>query len=497
MELNPSLPPSPRGKSAIPLLSVIAIAVILFAAALWSPPGLRTALYLGAPGLIILLAVRQWLSNIENLALSNNIYMQLSDLNHLLESTRRISADLYNRRIEDLYAAITRVAHSLVQADSVMLPILNPNGTFTYVESHGPNTDFMKGKTLPLEDGGLCGWVAKHQRAIVLADLRTDSRVNRDWAELLGAVTAVAVPIIGEGGIIGGITAFRRNRPFTQRDANLLTIFASQIGIALENSRTYASLQNRLEDLKNTQNQLIQSEKMAAIGQMVSGVAHELNNPLTSILGFSEILRDQPGLDPDVRTDITRIHEEAERSRRIIQNLVHFGRPDQHVRIRVDINEILNRTLSLSEYRLHGSNIHLVRDMDPRLPPCMANLHELEQMFLSILSNAEQAILGGGREGEIVVTTRTSSSGDIEIVIRDNGPGILPEHLSRIFDPFFTTKEVGRGTGLGLSIAFGIVKAHQGTIRVESTDGQGAEFIVTLPAAAEDASSGTDKPSDT
>lgn len=472
-------------RHSIPALGVAGIALILFAVALWGPEDIRTPLYLGAPSLIILIVVRQLITTAENVDLSRHLQQQLFDFNLLLESGKVIASKLYKHRLEDIYSTTVKIAHGLVQADVVALPIVNDDGTFTYVESYGRLSEILRGHTLPMNEGGLCGWVAKNQQAVVVDDLRSDPRVVQAWADQLEVTTALVVPLIGENGIIGGISAFRRGRPYQSYDAQLLTIFANQVSIAIENAKTYTTLENRLEELKRTQTQLIQSEKMAAVGQLVSGVAHELNNPLTGILGFAEILANQPGLDAAMKRDLDRIYQEADRSRRIIQNLLHFARQEEPSRTPADINEVLNRTLAILEYQLRVKNIAVVKNLDPGLPITTIDIQQFEQIFLNIVINAEQAIQETGKEGEITVTTQLGPSDKILISFKDNGPGIAPEHLPKIFEPFFTTKEVGKGTGLGLSLSYGIIKQHGGKIHVESKPGQGACFRIELPISKE------------
>ncbi|MBI3995181.1 MAG: GAF domain-containing protein [Nitrospirae bacterium] len=481
MEANPINPPGHFDRHSIPALGVAAIAVLLFAAALWGPEDIRTPLYLGAPSLIILIVLRQLVATAENIELAGHLQQQLFDFNLLLESGRIIASTFHKHRLEDIYSTAVKIAHGLVQADIVALPICNGDGTFTYVESYGRLAEILRGHTLPMNEGGLCGWVAKNQQAAVVDDLRSDPRVVQELADQMEVTTALVVPILGDHGVIGGISAFRKGRPYQASDAQLLSVFANQVSSAIENAKTYTALENRLEELKHTQTQLIHSEKMAAVGQLVSGVAHELNNPLTSILGFAELLSHQPGLDAATKRDLDRIYQEADRSKKIIQNLLHFAHQDKPSRTLADLNEVLDRTIALLEYQLRVKNIVIVKDFAPRLPITAVDIPQFEQVFLNLIINAEQAIHETQKEGKITILTRSGPSDQILISIRDNGPGIAPEHLPKIFEPFFTTKEVGRGTGLGLSLSYGIIKQHRGTIRVESRPGQGACFTIELP----------------
>lgn len=229
--------------------------------------------------------------------------------------------------------------------------------------------------------------------------------------------------------------------------------------------------------------QLLQTEKLAAIGQLVSGVAHELNNPLTSVMGYSQLLL-AADLEPEVKEDLKTIHREAQRSAKIIENLLTFARRERALKGKTDVNQILRDTMALRSYQLKVDNIELIADLDEHLAKTMASPHQLQQVFLNLMNNAHQALMESKKPRRLAV--RSERDGDrIVVKIIDNGPGIPDEHLSKIFDPFFTTKEVGQGTGLGLSIAFGIVQEHGGTITVESNPDEGTSFTVELPIVSD------------
>jgi signal transduction histidine kinase/CheY-like chemotaxis protein len=230
------------------------------------------------------------------------------------------------------------------------------------------------------------------------------------------------------------------------------------------------------------QSKLIQTDKMAGLGQLVSGIAHELNNPLTGIMGYAQLLLGR-GLAQPQAADARLIYEEAERAARIVKNLLLFARDARPERDRIQLNEIVEKTLALRNYELRVENISLSMDLDASLPLIVANPAQLQQVFLNLVVNAEQAIRQGAREGSIYVRTWQPSRGRVALEIADTGPGIPADVLPRIFDPFFTTKPAGLGTGLGLSIALGILKAHGGEISVDSTPGHGAAFRIELPAA--------------
>ncbi|HXM09793.1 MAG TPA: PAS domain S-box protein [Terriglobales bacterium] len=233
---------------------------------------------------------------------------------------------------------------------------------------------------------------------------------------------------------------------------------------------------------------LVHAEKMAAVGQLVSGVAHEVNNPLTAILGFTDLLMENPELPDSARRDLRVILQEAQRTKQIVQNLLSFARQMPPQRRPVQLNNILQRTVHLRSYDFISHGIQVVELLDESLPEVVGDSHQLQQVFLNILNNAYDAVRETGRAARIEIKSATTT-GFVEISFRDNGMGIAdPE---RIFDPFFTTKDVGKGTGLGLSICYGIVREHGGEIVCQNNvDSEGATFTVRLPIASETASFG-------
>lgn len=238
---------------------------------------------------------------------------------------------------------------------------------------------------------------------------------------------------------------------------------------------------------------LRQAEKLSALGELVSGVAHELNNPLTVIRGYAQLLL---GRDDAVGAsrELQAITEHAERAARIVQELLTFARERPPAREAVDLNAVLQSVLDLRERQMLASGIRVVRHLAPSLPMLQGDPYQLQQVFLNILTNAEQALAESGHEGLVEVSTRLDDEGYVVAAIRDNGPGIPAAVADRIFDPFFTTKADRQGTGLGLSICYGIVNAHGGRIWADSTPGQGATFFVALPVSAVEAPSPAEAP---
>lgn len=250
----------------------------------------------------------------------------------------------------------------------------------------------------------------------------------------------------------------------------------------LKNSRE--QLESTVETLKSTQAQLIQSEKLSGIGEFVAGVAHELNNPLTAVMGFSELLQ-RAEVNPKQRGYLETIHKSALRCQKIVQSLLSFARRHTPERKLVCVNSLVEAAVDILQYQMRTSNIEVISRLQKDLPNAMVDPHQLQQVFLNIINNGRQAMEGQRNEGGCLRITTEQCGRMVRVTFEDNGPGIPEENLSKIFDPFFTTKEVGKGTGLGLSLCYGIVHEHGGSIRVRSKVGEGAAFIIELPLAAD------------
>jgi PAS domain S-box-containing protein len=241
-------------------------------------------------------------------------------------------------------------------------------------------------------------------------------------------------------------------------------------------------LEMRMGELRRTQAQLIQSAKMAAVGELAAGIAHELNNPLNSVLVSSELLLERADLDGRDRERLEAIARQASRAGDIIRNLLDFARQRSTLRDWADVNQVLSDSLSLLRQRLENGGVTLVETYADDLPPLLLNASRLKEVFLSLALNALQAMPEGGR-----LTVQTEQRGDrVAVTFGDDGLGIEPDVLPRIFEPFYTTRAVGEGTGLGLSVSLGIVQEHGGTMQVDSRPGEGATFVVWLPVDKEE-----------
>ena len=273
----------------------------------------------------------------------------------------------------------------------------------------------------------------------------------------------------------------RERRDFSSNDENLLVAIGRQLATTIEKVRLYEETCRAYEDLRKTQEQLLQSEKMSAVGQLISGVAHELNNPLTAILGYAQLLESE-GLEQRAQDYVRKLFKQAQRTHRVVQNLLSFARQRKSQKEKVDLRQVLEDTLTLREYDLKNNNITVERDLAADTPYAEADPHQMEQVFLNVINNAMDAMLEKGTEGKLIVRTYGKDR-FVNIEFLDSGPGI--QDPKRVFDPFYTTKSVGKGTGLGLSICYGIAKEHGGDIVAKNRTEGGALIEIRIPIAGQ------------
>ncbi|AKG54091.1 sensory box sensor histidine kinase [Dehalogenimonas sp. WBC-2] len=236
-----------------------------------------------------------------------------------------------------------------------------------------------------------------------------------------------------------------------------------------------------ITERKRLQERLMITNRLASVGELAAGIAHEINNPLTGVLGFSELVL-SADIPPAIREDVKVIHSEAQRAAEIVRNLLTFARRHNQVRQPLSINEVIQRVMTLRAYDQRLNNIETLSNLGPGLPEINADFFQLQQVFLNIFLNAEYFMIQSHGRGELRITSSwLPETNNVRIEFTDNGPGIKPENLGRLFDPFFTTKDVGQGTGLGLSMSHGIIGQHGGKLWAESEPGCGATFIIELP----------------
>lgn len=424
------------------LAEAVCVAFGLLLAALWRYEPWSVALGLAALGLQTLLLRRLGEREAE-------LEREQGELRSLQDLGLRIGAELDEERAR---ATIVRTAAEALDAAGALLAVPAGDGTLRAVAGHGANG----GAIFPAIEPSL------------------DESGGGGAAAALGAAGAVAVRLAPRGAEESSLVVFRGEdrRPFDPRDVRQLEALARFSEVALANARLIAE-QSRLQE------RALQNEKLSALGTLISGVAHELNNPLTGVLGFAELLANSED-DPRRRERLEMIRAESRRAGRIVNNLLTFSRKHATETVSSDLNRVVERALDLRAHALSVRGIDVVRDFDPCLPTTLLDPHQIQQVVLNLLLNAEQAMAGSGCGSRIEVRTRMEGE-RLVVSVADDGPGIPEEILPEIWNPFFTTKEVGKGTGLGLSLCFGIVRSHDGTIRVEPVSPRGTRFVFELP----------------
>ena len=320
----------------------------------------------------------------------------------------------------------------------------------------------------------------KYDRAVYSSDSTADPRFAHPITRLLPHRSLLIQPMRWKGETIGGfaIAWLKDRHRFSTDELRLAEGIALQAAVAAENSRLYEGVKQQMAELKRTQAQLIQSTKLAAIGELAANIAHEINNPLTSVLGFASYLAERIPPGEPMREELDLIQEEAGRARDIVRDLLHFSRQREFVPQLTDLNVVLEQTLTMVRRQGALDAITLVEEYAPGLPPVEVDVPRVKQVFLNLINNAVYVMKDGGS-----LTIRSSLVGEtVQVEVIDTGTGIPADHLDRIFEPFFTTKPDVSGTGLGLPVSLGIVQSHGGTIEVTSEVGRGSNFVVKLPA---------------
>jgi signal transduction histidine kinase len=334
-------------------------------------------------------------------------------------------------------------------------------------------------------DGMLALWMRLTQRPLVMEELvhqaATDVRMRPAVAQLEAAQVAVVVPLFLEGEIAAVLVVGEKasGGVFDGAEIELLMALVGQTAVALKNARLYEDLRNQMDALQKTQQQLIQSAKLAAIGELAASVAHEINNPLTVILGNSELLIHEFQGNDRAQEKLSRIETEAMRAGKITRDLLDFARRREPNREPLALHDLIRRSLDLLGTKLAKARVDVKAEFDPEVPSILGDGNQLTQVFINLIVNSVDAMSEGGTLG--IRTEVRRDYGTVVITVADTGAGMAPDQLARIFEPFYTTKAEGRGTGLGLSVSLGIVKNHGGTLEAASEQGKGTMMFITLP----------------
>jgi signal transduction histidine kinase len=384
---------------------------------------------------------------------------------------------------ETLRVAVDALTH-VTGHEVSSLHLISPDGTTLHLRGERGLSPRLREVNRELPVGrGLIGGVAASGRALHVANVleRPDLFPSaRDAVAEDRMRGFVCVPIQTGGRILGTLSLGRRTpEPFSEAEIALVEAAATQIAVALENARLYSETRRQLDDLQHAEAQLMAGEKLSTVAKLAAGVVHEINNPLTAILGQSELLMTRGNLTPADRERLSLIIQETSRAARMLRNLLQFSRDYPPERRPCSLADQVRLALELNEYQLHRGGIDVEVDLAP-IPPVWADEHQIQQVLVNVIQNARQALESRPRPRRLELVLR-AQEGAARLEVRDNGPGIAPELLPRIFDAFVTTKPAGEGTGLGLWVSYAIVEKHGGRLRAENRPEGGATFIVELP----------------
>jgi signal transduction histidine kinase len=414
----------------------------------------------------------------------------------LVEAGMMLAAE---RSLDSVLQRITDVACTLLGAKFGALGVLDGQGGLARFITSGLDETARARIGPPPVGKGILGVLMREPRPLRVRDLTQDPRAFGFPLHHPPMHSFLGVPIQFKGKFFGNLylTEKQGADEFSKEDEKLAVTLAAQAAVAIENAGLYEELRRSYEELKQSQQLLVRQEKLASLGRLAAGLAHELNNPLSSVAGFAEALQrrvaglqaaDARGLK-DFQEYLGLIQEEVERAATIVRRVLDFARMREPAFEPVDLERVVANAVTFVQRTAHLANQHIVVAPFPEGAVAHADGQMLQQVFLNLLTNALDAIEGAG---EVRIEARTRGAGPergpepawIEIVVSDTGSGIAPEQLGKVFDPFFTTKEVGKGTGLGLAICQSIIEQHRGTIEVVSEGvGKGAAVTVTLPLA--------------
>lgn len=403
---------------------------------------------------------------------------ELKGLVALYESTKAIFSTV---RLNDLCEIVIATVVKTFKADVGSVILLNESRRLVIAASRGIPQELTKETQLEIGER-IAGLAAHTKQEFLLTGGISKYPAFENLPGNPRILSSIVCPLVSpEGGLLGILNLSRTRNPenFTTTDLQGASIFASLASLGIVNAKLFNALEAKISELRDARDRLFQQEKLASIGRLVAGVAHELNNPLTSVIGYSQLASASDNM-ADIKRSLPIIYEQALRCSKIVKDLLIFARQKKTVRQPL-------RAASLMEESIGGLSLEFQKRkirVDWRRPDeevfISADQTQLKQVFTNLLTNAFQALEHFPGEKKISVSIQTAAD-KVRFIIKDNGPGVSDEVAPKIFDPFFTTKDVGQGTGLGLSLSYGIIKEHGGVLYFEKNQPQGACFIVELP----------------
>jgi len=424
---------------------------------------------------------RELLARVEAIMRMRRTEQALRQRNRELAALNEISRTVISSLdLDEVLVATMQGIREILQVEAGSLVLVDEEtGELVFRKTLSPQQGWITGRTLQPGEG-IVGHVVATGRPYIANDVTDDPLFlpRVDGGVDLEPNAVLCVPLIVRGRVIGAIELINKlDGAFTEADLDLLQTMAGSVAVAVENAQLYSELADFAHELERSQAQLIQAEKMAAIGRLAASIAHEINNPLQAIHNSLHLAAMEQLAEEKRWRYLAMAQGEVERLIEIVQRMLDFYRPSPGEVVKTDVNKALQNALAIAAKRLQHSHIHVHTRLAPDLPPVSAVSDQLTQVFLNIVINAIEAMSDGG---DLRVGTLLSEDGEwVLVAFRDSGPGLTSEQIAHIFEPFYTTKP--DGTGLGLAISYGIIERHGGTIEVSSQPGQGATFIVRLP----------------
>ena len=399
------------------------------------------------------------------------------ELAALIEMNRMVTSSL---DLDEVLEATMRGIREILRVEAGSLVLVDEEtGDLVFRKTLSPEHGWISGRTARPGEG-IVGYVVQSGEPKLVTDVERDSNFLASIDEDTGSHsrTILCVPLTIHDRVIGAIEVINKlDGDFTEQDVGLLRAMAASVAVAVDNASLYSELSDFARELERSQAQLVQAEKLAAIGRLAASIAHEINNPLQAIHNSLHLSTHQ-GLNEDVRSQYLGVAQaEVERLIEIVQHMLGYYRPSRGGATSTDLNHIVENVLVLAQKRLQHTGVRVQTDLFPELPPVIAVPDQITQVLLNIIINAIEAMPSGG---DLWLQTSISDDGNYTLVsCRDTGPGLSSEQIEHLFEPFYTTKS--SGTGLGLAISYGIVGRHGGVIDVSSKPGQMTTFVVKLP----------------
>ena len=396
--------------------------------------------------------------------------------------------------LNDVFKRVLHITNRIFNADETSVLAFNKSGQLELAATNIPKKITpVRPRSTKQPRSTVAEKVVQLQKPLLLhGNIKHQKKFKTAGGE--ARVKSSIVYPITSGGHPHGVLCLNRtkqNAPFTEKDVKHVAVFASQLATAMENAVLYKQVEKRVAELdaayhqlSDSQQRLVQFEKMASVGRFVAGVAHELSNPLTSVIGYVSLIRDE-SLPENVITPVDRIYDNAIRCKKIVQNLLSFSRPKSNQKLPTLLNTLVEEAETLMQYHLKKFQVELVKKLDASLPEVLLDEHQIKQVIVNLMDNAIYATQANAalttKKRQVKVSTGQNNH-VVWLEIHDHGIGMDKKEREKIFEPFFTTKPVGQGTGLGLSLCYSIItKEHQGTIDVQSKPRRGTTFRVTFP----------------